>query len=370
MSVEETQYGTWRARWRDIDGKPRAKSFRTRSLAEKHERKVRTDTEDGKPTAPRRGKAVTLRAWGDQWLASSHNLSLGARQLYREDLDRYILPALGDHSLRKLEAHPELIDAFLAEQIDLGRAPSSVHRYWRTLRRMLNVAVKRRKIDRSPIIDVDAPRVPDDEMRFLGADMLEQLASVTNGSALNPEMDEPPQWDYAGLILTAGWGGLRWGECAGLRRRWVDRERGGVHVMVQWTGSRFEETKGRNRRFVSLPASVLDTLADDGDPAGLVFTMPRGRALVHSNWRRRMWEPAKRKAGVDPEFRFHDLRHTAVALAIKAGIHPEAIRRRFGWSTIALLDRYGHLLPDVEGAVADRLEDIRSDASKPNLRVV
>jgi integrase len=373
MSVEQTQYGTWRARWRDIDGTPRAKSFRTRSLAEKHERRMRTDTEDGKPTAPRRRQSLSLRAWADQWLDSSHNLRQGARDLYREDLDRYIIPALGDVDIRTLENRPELIDEFLAAQLAKGRAPASVHRYWRTLRRMLNVAVRRSKIQRSPMLDVEPPRVPKEEMLFLEAGELERLADAANEEELrdpDSQRDGPAEWDYGPLILTAGWGGLRWGECSELRRRHVDQNRGGIYVSWQWTGEAMEDTKGSGDRFVALPPSVMERLPVGGDPAALVFTMPRGGRLNHSNWRQRVWVPAKRHAKVDARLRFQDLRHTAVALAIKAGTHPEAIKRRFGWSTIALIDVYGHLLADVEPAVADRLEEIRSEARTPNLRAV
>lgn len=51
--------------------------------------------------------------------------------------------------------------------------------------------------------------------------------------------------------------------------------------------------------------------------------------------------------------RFHDLRHTSVALAIASGAHPQAIQVRMGHSTIPVtLDRYGHLFPELDEAIA------------------
>jgi integrase len=51
--------------------------------------------------------------------------------------------------------------------------------------------------------------------------------------------------------------------------------------------------------------------------------------------------------------RFHDLRHTSVALAIASGAHPKAIQVRMGHSTISVtLDRYGHLFPELDEAIA------------------
>ncbi len=51
--------------------------------------------------------------------------------------------------------------------------------------------------------------------------------------------------------------------------------------------------------------------------------------------------------------RFHDLRHTSVALAIAEGAHPKAIQTRMGHSSINVtLDRYGHLFPELDEAIA------------------
>jgi integrase len=55
--------------------------------------------------------------------------------------------------------------------------------------------------------------------------------------------------------------------------------------------------------------------------------------------------------------RFHDLRHTCASLSIAAGAHPKLIAARLGHSTITItLDRYGHLFPSVEEALAEALD--------------
>jgi integrase len=57
--------------------------------------------------------------------------------------------------------------------------------------------------------------------------------------------------------------------------------------------------------------------------------------------------------------RFHDLRHTAVALAIAQGAHPKAIQERLGHSSITVtLDRQGHLFPALDERIADGLETV------------
>jgi integrase len=66
---------------------------------------------------------------------------------------------------------------------------------------------------------------------------------------------------------------------------------------------------------------------------------------------------------------FHDLRHTAVALAITQGAHPKAIQARLGHSSITTtLNTYGHLFASLDVELADRLDDVRADALAARLR--
>jgi hypothetical protein len=81
--------------------------------------------------------------------------------------------------------------------------------------------------------------------------------------------------------------------------------------------------------------------------------------LIASSFWNNVFSPAMAKAGV--RCRFHDLRHISVALAIAAGAHPKAIQTRMGHSSINVtLDRYGHLFPELDEALAysfgERLE--------------
>ena len=88
-------------------------------------------------------------------------------------------------------------------------------------------------------------------------------------------------------------------------------------------------------------------------------------------WRRRHWAPAIEAAGVAP-LRPHDLRHTAVALWIASGAGPLEVSRRAGHtSTSFTQDRYGHLYPEADSALAERLEGLvaKASANRPEARV-
>jgi integrase len=81
--------------------------------------------------------------------------------------------------------------------------------------------------------------------------------------------------------------------------------------------------------------------------------------MRHTHLRQKVFHPACRRAGIDPLPRLHDLRHTAVALAIQAGAHPKAVQEMVGHASITMtLDTYGHLFDSLQEETASRLDAI------------
>ncbi len=65
----------------------------------------------------------------------------------------------------------------------------------------------------------------------------------------------------------------------------------------------------------------------------------------------------------------HDLRHTAGALLISRGAHPEAIKRYMGHSSIAVtMDIYGHLFPSAAEDLADALDQLYRQSQTDKIR--
>ena len=93
-----------------------------------------------------------------------------------------------------------------------------------------------------------------------------------------------------------------------------------------------------------------------------MFTAPQGGPLRVTGFRARVWRPATRAAGLDG-LRIHDLRHTAVALWIAAGANPKEVAARAGHASVSFtLDRYGHLYPEADTALRDRLDALYGTA--------
>jgi integrase len=103
-------------------------------------------------------------------------------------------------------------------------------------------------------------------------------------------------------------------------------------------------------------------LAGLDDSEAFVFTAPEGGRLRVNAFRARTWRQAVLAAGLDG-LRIHDLRHTAVALWIAAGANPKEVSVRAGHASVSFtLDRYGHLYPEADTALRNRLDDLYGSA--------
>jgi integrase len=176
--------------------------------------------------------------------------------------------------------------------------------------------------------------------------------------------------DHSVLVYFLAYTGLRIGEAAALRVDNLDLLRREVRVVesVSIVNGRAHvgPTKTGANRVVTLPRLVVIELerhlAAYPPARGLVFGGPRGSYLNRHNFYNRVWVPARAGAGLpDPQPRVHNLRHTAVSLAIKTGAHAREIQARAGHSSKAItMNTYGHLFPGADLELADRLDQLAS----------
>jgi integrase len=183
---------------------------------------------------------------------------------------------------------------------------------------------------------------------------------------------------YPALVLVAALTGLRWGELAGLRRRRIDLTHRRISVAEQLIeiDGHFQHalTKtGAGARTVTLPRMAAEALAEHLDawsepgPDGLVFTAPQGGPMRHSNFTRRVWYPATTAAGVKG-LRFHDLRHTAATLALRAGANTRELMERLGHASPAAALRYQHVMAGRDAAIASALDDLTAPKGRRRKR--
>ena len=152
MSVTKTAQGTWRARIRDRNGRQIVATFKLKGDADAWERDRLKERDGGQLVSTSK---LTVAEWADQWLAGARNLTETSVITYRKAL-KVILPALGDVKLVDLSA--DRIDAFLTAQTG-EYAPSTVHRFYRTIHRLCATAVRRGHLAANPA-DASAAAAP------------------------------------------------------------------------------------------------------------------------------------------------------------------------------------------------------------------
>ncbi|MDO2933454.1 site-specific integrase [Paeniglutamicibacter sulfureus] len=168
---------------------------------------------------------------------------------------------------------------------------------------------------------------------------------------------------YESLILTAGLCGLRWGEITALQVQDVTlgkRPELIVRRAYEDLAGKLslKTTKNGKDRRVPLPhliADIIAPLVTDRPADAHVWNSPRGAVLRHSGFTKRNLANAVAAAAADaaktketfPELTFHDLRHTAVSLAITEGANVKVVQRIAGHHSAALtLDTYAGLFDD------------------------
>ncbi|MDP9453126.1 MAG: site-specific integrase, partial [Actinomycetota bacterium] len=175
MGYVQKRSGRYRARYRDPLGRMTSKTFARKADAERFLNEMQVDLARGAWIDPR-GADVALAEWVEEFLSLARRLSPSTQETYERDLRRYIVPRFGAYRLGRLPA--DEIENWLNDEIAAGIAPSSVHRHYRTLRRVLKVAVDKEKVARNPCDRVEPPRVPQREMVYLSWEQVVDLAEA------------------------------------------------------------------------------------------------------------------------------------------------------------------------------------------------
>jgi len=344
--TETSRYGVgarWRVRYMGEDGRERSKVFRRKVDADKFLNVQVSRLNRGDWVDPAAGK-TTFAKVAAVWLARP-DIRQSTRERDRSYLDSMVLPRLGVLPVGRIT--PDDIDTLVRDLADEGKASATIRKAAQITGAVLEDAVRRELIPRSPARGVRLPAVEQEEMVFLGVSDLMRLC------------DQLGKWRGVGLL--GAFGGLRFGEVAGLRPDDIDID--GKTVSIKRTASDLldgvkvgpPKTKTAIRT-VALPQFVIDEL--EGRTGRYLYTDSVGGPLARRNWTRRVWKPALVSANL-PDLRFHDLRHSHVAMLIGMDENPKTIAARLGHKSVrTVLDVYGHLYADADSSVATELEKL------------
>jgi integrase len=364
-SIRSRGNKTWELTYdvgRDASGKRirRFVSFRgTRREAEKHLTELLHRRDTGIDIAPDR---MTVAQYLARWLRDygENRLAKSTLNGYRHVIAKRLSPQLGP--LRLQELRPAHIQDAYAKFLAAGLSPRTVEYYHTILREALKHAMQWQLLARNPADAATPPRPARPEVQALSPEEAGRLLDAAAGSPIEP------------VIVFALHTGMRQGEILALTWRDVDLVRSRITVT---RSARYYPGEGiitgptktpKSRREIALAQETLRLLKEhrkaqnelrlragsawsDND---LVFPGALGQPWPARDLYR-LYQKVTRAAGL-PDARFHDLRHTAATLMLRAGVDAKTVSERLGHTTVAFtLNIYAHSLPDMEVDAAERL---------------
>jgi len=389
-SITQRADDRWQGRVSLGDGRRKAVYGRTREEVAARVAELLVEVNTG-ATVPS-GK-LTVEAWFLTWLDGvKATVKPRTWQRYRQLLTAHAIPALGRLSLTRL--NPERLERLYREKVEKGLSPRTVHHLHVVIGTALEKALKRCKVAQNAARLADPPRVGKFKPHPLTPDECKALLEAAAGDR------------FEALYYLAIYSGGRLGELLGLSWARVDLDGGSIEISGTLQrhpgeGYAIEDTKTeRSARTIRLAPAALEALqhhrvrqlaerlkvGNAWARSELVFTTEIGTPVEASNLRRRSFWPILAKIGLAKEIvtrevqrrrgkdvkvkrttlkplvRFHDLRHSTATMLLKDGEPISIVSALLGHArTSTTTDIYGHVLEELTGSAAGRMQDLLGD---------
>ncbi|MGX5716845.1 tyrosine-type recombinase/integrase [Arthrobacter sp. MAHUQ-56] len=362
MAINKLSSGVkrWEVDWTTADSKRRRRRFATKREAEDFWHATVRSVQSGTYIDPRAATRLTVDQLYEDWISRITVMGANGRKPasaktadnYRRCYENYVAPRWAHTPIGKVR-YDDVAAWIVALKGRDGRPAGVTTRREVALYfgRLMGHAVKKRLLATNPAkdplgqTDYVPARVKQREHVYLTMPQLTALAKACE--------------EFELFVMVAGTCGLRWGEITALTYEDLtlgDKPAMSVSKAFSEVGGRLVlgPTKGGDSRIVPLPALIARRIAEtsgDGSPGTRVFSGGRGSVLRNSTWTRRHYSPAiaELQATVTnfPRPTFHDLRHTAVSLAISSGANVKVVQRIAGHASATMtLDTYAGLFDD------------------------
>lgn len=352
--VDGTKREVWTIDYLDTLGKRIRRDFKTKAEATIALAKVETEIDSG--TYVQRDKTLTFEKIAKEYMDMHARIHCKPSTIkgYSTFLSCHLLPTFG--TVKLIDITPRAIETFISLKLNENLSPKSINNCLTLMGSILQRAVNNNQIPQNAVLKVRRLSIPYNEMRVLNIDEVKHVLSVA----------KEHYSDFYPLLFTAIFTGMRRGELLGLtwdRINWTSRQ---IHVLKNLYAGKLAQPKTPAAiRKINMPDELVKVLKEwklkcPISDMNLVFPNSNGQPMDADNMVKRRFEPVLRKAGID-KIRFHDLRHTFVSMLIAKNIPVKYIQKQVGHTSIQVtMDRYGHLLPEVEQQGVTALNDILS----------
>jgi integrase len=298
------------------------KTYKTKADALAYLSTVEADLVRGSWIDPR-DRRMSVAELAASWLSSDPSKRPSTRARDEAIIRLHIAPPIGSATIASI-SRMRVQD--LVNEWAMSAAAWTVHRQFNVLRAMFTYAVDNDLLSRSPCRRINLPAIDRGRRRTLRASDVAAIAMC---------IDER----YRAMVWLGAVAGLRWAEVAGLDAGSVDTARGVIVVTQQLgrDGVLGPPKSASGQRTFSIPKPLIAMLgehvacleSEKADDSELLFRSTVGSPLSYTNWRRRVWVPAVRLAGLEG-VQFHDLRRAYATAMIFAGVDVKTAQTRLG----------------------------------------
>ena len=331
-----TRSAFWWMRYRDAAGVIRKEST-GETDHQKAERALRNrldERDEGRLPIVLASKNLTFNEWADWFVDKRSKPPFRAEKTHLENLNalKFLRPAFG--CLRLSEITPEAIEDYIEQRLCSGRRihtklgvvcrgtlkPATVHQEFRILRRILNVAIKKKRLSVNPCDGVEFPVPASRQTRkphYMTASEQERI-----------ELCAPSYLRNAVCILAEM--GLRpYKELMPMRKSQVDLENRLVHI----PDSKTPNGEGD----MPMTAVALKAFqAQCGEVSGSEYLFPTPSKTARKPYitnLKKIWRATLGKAGV-PYFPLYELRHTFATRLSAGGVADHFVTQMLRQATL------------------------------------
>lgn len=298
----------------------------------------------------------TVKQWSITWLADGERSgwSPSTIRTHKSRLDAHILPYFGEMLVRDVKAD----DVRAWWRSLTAKTETTRQNTYMTLSALFTAAVDNELIDASPV-----------KIKGLRKRVKHRpVITATPGQIQQITQEMPPP---LAIAVTLGcWCSMRYGEIAALERQDIDLKNGVIHItknIKRGVGGELSvgPTKSEaGTRTVVMPPPVIEAVKEHlqkhvlpGKTAKIVHMLGKPDKWLTNKSLHCFFDPACHKAGLE-NFRFHDLRHTGLTMAARAGATVAELMHRAGHSDVETAMVYQHATMDRDKDLATKMMNL------------
>lgn len=310
----------------------------TRRGAERYERDVRQALLDGtygkREEEAKEKEIPTLEEYSDEFMDTYVRINNKPSEIESKagHLRRYLNPALGKRKLDQIGIRQ--IERLKADLLLKGLSPKTVNNALAVLGKMLRYAEETEILTKAPRLKL--LRVPKPKFDFLDFDEAEKLLKTSSSDS-----------EWFDMIFMALKTGARYGELCELR--WYDVDLRNGRLIIQrsfWRDHVTSPKSGRDREIPLSPRTIEFLRRRRHLKSELILCKSDGGRHHHRSADDAL-KRICRRAMLRP-IGWHALRHTFASHLVMRGVPLKSVQELLGHSTMEMTMRYAHLSPEVK----------------------